>query len=328
MKTNDNFKSNLAPVFIRYLALKRALGRCYARESRVLLSLDSFLDRESEPNLTPELFVRWCNTFKHLASGVRRNQMRIVRNLCLYQRRTDLHCFVPHQSHFPAQHQAVEPYVFTEDEIWKLLEEARQLRPIPYHSPYLPTVFSSAIALLYTTGMRRGELLRMRIADYDVREQTLLVRNTKFHKSRLLPLSMDANETIKVLFRDYKKAQELMPQMPLLWNGRPHMRSYTGTGLGEGIRRLLKSTGIRKPDRQLPRVHDFRHTFAVHALLRWYRSGADVQAKLPLLATYMGHISIVSTEYYLRFVTSLADLAAERFIRCCGGLIVSEEVQP
>jgi integrase len=88
----------------------------------------------------------------------------------------------------------------------------------------------------------------------------------------------------------------------LFWNGSSVLRSYTGTGLHRVFHVLLQQTGIRKPDGQLPRVHDVRHSFAMNVLLRWYRTGTDVQAKLPLLATYMGHVSIASTQYYLRFI--------------------------
>jgi integrase len=93
------------------------------------------------------------------------------------------------------------------------------------------------------------------------------------------------------------------------------LRSYTGVGVGTAFRQLLMHTGIRTPEGRWPRIHDLRHTFAVHALARWYRTGADVQAELPLLATYMGHVSIVSTAYYLPFVEPLRALATARFAR-------------
>jgi len=89
------------------------------------------------------------------------------------------------------------------------------------------------------------------------------------------------------------------------------------------MRPLLRAALIDTQIGRLPRVHDFRHTFAIQALLRWYRAGVDVNAKLPLLATYMGHVSIVSTEYYLQFVEPLATLASERFARQCGRLITA-----
>jgi integrase len=113
----------------------------------------------------------------------------------------------------------------------------------------------------------------------------------------------------------------MAPSTPLLAHGVTVLRGYTGVGLGHGIRHLLTTTGIRTPDGSRPRIHDLRHTFAVHALMRWYRTGADVQAKLPRLATYMGHVSIVSTAYYLAFVEPLRALASARFAQHCGALI-------
>jgi len=176
--------------------------------------------------------------------------------------------------------------------------------------------------LLYTTGLRRGELLRLTVGDYDPKEHTLLIRESKFHKSRLLPLSGDGVRAIEDLLT-VRRTHHLASgaEAPFLWNHHGGGRPYTGCGFGATIRVLLRTTGIRTAAGRFPRVHDFRHTFAVHALLRWYRAGHDVQAKLPLLATYMGHVSIVSTAYYLRFIDELAGCASERFAQRCGALI-------
>jgi len=110
-------------------------------------------------------------------------------------------------------------------------------------------------------------------------------------------------------------------EKPLLWNQWGGERAYTGSGFATTIRVLLRATGMRTAAGRSPRVHDFRHTFAVHALLRWYRAGCDVQAKLPHLAAYMGHVSIVSTAYYLRFIDQIAGCASERFAQHCGTLV-------
>src|SRR5699024_10178951 len=109
---------------------------------------------------------------------------------------------------------------------------------------------------------------------------------------------------------------------PLLCNcakGRSH--PYTGTGLSQGIHALFEAAGVRDAEGRHPRIHDLRHSFALQALIRWYREGADVQSKLPHLALYMGHVSIVSTSYYLRWVPSLAMLASERFEQRFGDLL-------
>lgn len=321
MSTDQAFFSLLGPTATRYLALKRALGRRYNSEQRVLELLDIFLATEGS-DLTADTFARWCRGEEHLASGVRRDRMRIVRNFCLYRRRTEPTCFVPDPSLFPALHQPVQPYIFTESEIGRLLQGTARLERAP-DSPLRPELFRLALTLLYTAGLRRGELLRMIIGDYDPRERTLLVRETKFHKSRLLPLSADAADELDS-YLQARRAHRLpmSSNAPLIWNRRAGGKAYTGEGFGHIFRELFERAGIRKPNGHLPRIHDLRHTYACHALLRWYRSGEDVQAKLPILAIYMGHVSIVSTQYYLRLIEPLAAVASERFARHCAGLVM------
>lgn len=322
MSAPGAFSSVLGSMLTPYLALKQALGRGYAVERAVFHHLDAFLAAASA-DLTPATFAAWCHSFEHLTSGVRRKWMRIVRNLCLYRRRTDPTCFLPDPSQFPPPHQPVPPHIFAEAEVLRLLSAADALAPTPA-APLRPQAFRLALVLLYTTGLRRGELLRLTIGDYDRREGTLLIRASKFHRSRLLPLSVDGVRELEGYLAAHRaRWLPVSAERPLLWHRARGGRGYTGGGFGQGIRALLHATGIRTAAGRLPRVHDFRHAFAVHALLRWYRSGVDVQAKLPLLSTYLGHVSIVSTQYYLRFIDELADAASARFAEHCGALVTA-----
>ncbi len=320
MNGNGSFVSVLGTSISSYLSLKQALGRRYDGEMRVLASLDIFLAAGTS-DLTADSFARWCNTQQHLRSGVLRYRMRIVRNFALYRRRREPTCFVPDPLLFPPHHQPVRPYIFTHAEIAELIRLAARLER-SRDCPLRPEVFTLALTLLYTTGLRRGELLRLTIGDYDIREQTLLVRESKFHKSRLLPLSTDGAFILN-RYLDALRGRNLpsSPETPLIWNRRNGGHAYGGVGFGYVIRQLLATAGIRKPDGRLPRVHDFRHSFATHALLRWYQAGEDVQSRLPFLATYMGHVSIVSTEHYLQIIPPLVRSAGERFARHCSGLI-------
>lgn len=322
MSLDVEFCSPLAPVITRYLDLNTALGRGFLGERATLWSLDRSLVTEGAQDLTLDSFLRWTRSLEHLKSGVRRNRMRLVRNLCLFRRRTAPACFVPDKALFPPCHQYVQPYIFSEPEIAQLIETTRGLLTTRAY-PLRSLVFRLGIGLLYTTGLRRGELLRIRVGDYDPRAQSLLVRPSKFHKSRLLPLSPDTAQEIEqyLVARRAHRPQTITQEAPLFWNGSSVLRSYAGASFCRVFHALLEQAGICKPDGQLPRVHDVRHSFAMNVLLRWYRAGIDVQAKLPLLATYMGHVSIASTQYYLHFIEPLASAASERFAACYGGLV-------
>jgi integrase/recombinase XerD len=319
------FRSSLAPVIDRYLTLKTALGRRYQVEEGVFRSLDAFLAEGNADDLSSELFRQWAAAQGRLSSSVRRNWLRNVRNLCLYRRRTEPACFVPDAADFPPDHQHVRPYIFTDAEIGALLVAAGTLSKTRRGGPLRAHVLRLAIVLLYTMGLRRRELLRLQIGDYDPRQRTLVIRSSKFHKTRLLPMADDGVHEMEgyLAARCAHRADLTTGEAPLLWNGSAVLRSYTGFGFYRAFGLLVQRAGIRKPDGRRPRVHDLRHSFAVNALLRWYRSGADVQAKLPLLATYMGHVSIVSTQYYVPFIEPLATAASERFARRYGGLITA-----
>jgi len=317
------FLSRLAPVFTRYVELKRALGRRFDASSRTLQSLDRFLHAHSAkyPDLNGAAFEAWCHTHEHVSSGVRRARMLEVSSFCLYRRRTEPQCFVPDSSSFPAYHQRVKPYIFAESEVAKLLRAASGLKRHPL-SPLRPEVIRLAIVLLFTTGIRRGELLALKLGDYNRWELTLHIRETKFYKSRLLPINSSiADEIEKCLRARTQRKLPISPDTALIWNAAWGGGAYSATSLRCALQSLIQKCGIVSQKGKLPWIHCFRHSFAVNALLRWYRAGADVEAKLPLLATYLGHGSSVSTHYYLHFIEPLRSAASERFAKRYGELV-------
>jgi len=317
MTASLEFASVLGPVIRRYLDLKRALGRRADDLQYVLARFDRFLASCNADDLNQETFAAWCLSIAHLATNTRRQWMRMVYRLCLFRRRYAPSCFVPDPSHFPPRQPWPLPYIFSESEITRLLLATDTLKPnapSPLHRP----VARLAITLLYTAGLRRGELARLTLSDYDTAEHVLLIRETKFYKSRLVPLSADA-----VVEIDRYLGERLRPGLPrgadapLLLHHHGGLTGYTATGLSELVRKVIRRAGIRTAAGRAPRVHELRFTFAVHALLRWYRAGVDVQARLPALSTYMGHSSLVSTQHYLVFFDAIAQAASERFEAHC-----------
>ena len=317
------FTSAIGPTIARYVAFERALGHRFDSQCYLLSQLDRFLAGRCAPELTPATFSAWCSSLAHLTPSGRLLRLSVVHRFCLYRRRSDAACFVPDPSQFPRARPRPRPHIFSEEEILRLLAAADAVRPNPT-SPLCRQVARLAVVLAYTTGLRRGELVRLTLGDYDAAGRVLLVRDSKFHKTRLVPLSADAAREVDAYLRE-----RLVSGMPrgvetaLLLRSHGGLAGYTGAGLGQMLRRLFVVADVRTARGIPPRAHDLRFTFAIHALARLYRSGGDVQARLPALSTYMGHTSIASTQYYLPFVDEIAQQASERFERHCARFLAA-----
>ena len=313
MTNSVKFTSAIGPSLARFLAHKQALGRKYDSQRQQLVQLDRFLTMHSASDLDAESFSAWCSSTRHLMPSGRRMQMLLVRRFCLFRRRSEPNCFVPDPSQFPPPQPRIPPYIFSEAEIVRLLHAADALQPCQ-RSPLRPQVARLALVLFYTSGLRRGEVVGLTLGDYDHDGQILSVRGTKFYKSRLIPLSKDATSEVERYLRDRQKRVPRGADAPLLLHRRG---PYTGAGLRMLMRHLFEAAGVQTTSGRLPRVHDLRFTFASHALRRWYRAGANLDGRLPALAIYMGHASVLSTQYYLPVFDVVAEEASEKFDRHC-----------
>ena len=324
-KSLNPLKSFLAEEIRAYLQLKRSLGRNYSIEARTLHSLDNFLVAQYPlaKDLTAEIFKDWCTTLHNLSKTVRRNHMRHVRNFCLYRCRREQGLFIPDILTFPKNHQPITPYVFSESEMARLLSATRYLSPSS-RCPLRSQTIRVAITLLYTTGLRCGELLRLKLGNFNSAEKTLLIKATKFHKYRIIPLSLSvAADLEEYLILRHKNRLPMEETAPLVWSGYggPQGESYSAQGFSSNWSALCSALKIFTRKARPPRIHDLRHSFALNSLKRWYVEGDDVQAKLPLLARYMGHVSIQSTHYYLKFFEGIRSEASKRFYENFGKLI-------
>jgi integrase len=307
------WRSRIGSKIDAYLTLKKSLGRQYVRETQILIRLDRFLARRRVEALTAEAFTAWVKTFVHISGSVRRARMQIVRNLCLYLRRTDHAAFVPDPQTFPARSQPRRPHIFSDEQIVRLIRVASQL-PSVSTTLLRANAFRLAVVLLYTLGLRCSEVARLTISDYDLAERTLLVRASKFRKTRLIALSKSAADELERYLVERRRLTRDR-HAPLLVHNQFGPAPYTAKTFGMAMQRLIRQADVRMPDGRFPHVHDLRHTFAVHALLRWYRAGVDVQAKLPALSIAMGHASVSSTAYYLQLLEPVAEAASVRFDR-------------
>lgn len=318
MRRPDPFQSRLGPILARYVAVKRALGRRGDGVEHVLRYLDRFLVSRQAEDLTRETFGAWADSMTHLSGTTRRGRLRAVYHFCLFRHRDETSIFVPDPSQFPGAAPRPWPHTFSEADILRLLAAADGL-PAHNGSPLHREVARIAIVILYTTGLRRGELVRLTLRDYDPVARVLHVRQTKFYKSRLVPLSIDAARELDryLLARQTLGAPSHGDAALLAHCHGARFGGYTGTACGRLLRKVMRQAGLRTVQGRVPRVHDLRFTFAVHALWRWYRAGTDVQTRVTALATYMGHASVVSTQYYLTFFPATVEAASERFHTQC-----------
>ena len=203
-----------------------------------------------------------------------------------------------------------KPYIYSAAEVRLLLETARSF-PSP-KSPLRPLTLYTMIALAYCAGLRVGEIVGLRLKDLDLTAGTIEIRDTKFFKSRQLPLSSDGFNALQGYVKARQKAGASMDaEAPLFWHEKGGYRYCAVEGL---LRRVICRAGLRmKPGRGGPRIHDLRHTFVVHRMTEWYSRGVNPQAHLPHLAAYLGHRDIHSTLVYLTITQELLQRASDRF---------------
>lgn len=319
------FHSQLASSLQRFVDLKQTLGRSYTGETMVLRLWDDFLYRQfpKAGRVCASMFTDWTSTLTTLSSTRSRFSQRIVRNFLLFHARDHASTFIPDPLTFPKVAPVVTPRLISEAEMGCVLAVVRQLPP-SVANPLRAETFYIGFLLLFCCGLRRGELMRLTLADLQEEQTVLHIRLSKFHKSRLVPLSSSVtSELRKYLQKRREKKLPMAPEAFLMWSRHRSPEVYAAESLGFLWQRLCVTAGVLNAKGHPPRVHDLRHSAAVLALQRWYAQGEDVPAKLPHLAAYLGHVSAVSTHYYLKLTPELGQAASERFHHRFGPLLTS-----
>ena len=296
-----------------FLTSQRALGRIYAAEEYALSQVRKFLAQADADDLTDSLFDAWRQSSAHLSISTRLRVERTVHRFCRYRRRTEPRCFVPDPHSFVRLKPYPLPTIVSRSQVAQLLAACSSERRC-CRSRLHGQIMRCAVVLLYTAGLRRGEIVRLTLADVDATTGVLRIRDSKFHKSRWVPLSPSATRELRRYLRVRRRAGfDRCPEAPLFCTLKGE--AYGPVHFRARFIALCEAAGVRGSDGRCPRLHDMRHSFAVGALLRWYENGADVQVQLPRLAMYMGHVSIASTAYYLRLMPEVMQHASERFAR-------------
>ena len=245
-----------------FLAHRRMLGRGYVGEEYELNRVRNFVSQVGADDLDQTTFDRWCEHLKDVSANTRRGRQQVVHKFCLHRRRTDPTCFVPDPLCFAKPRPYRQPVLVEPEQIARMLACASALRPVP-KSPLRSQVLRLAIVLFYTAGLRRGEVLRLGLDDIDAEAGVVRVRESKFHKSRFVPLSPSAHrELCRYLRARSAVCEDKRPGAPLLCNRSRGWRPYTGTGLRYGIAQLFERAGVCDERGRRPRIHDLRHYIA------------------------------------------------------------------
>jgi integrase/recombinase XerD len=302
-----------------YVAIQRSLGRRYEEHEDTLYGLDFFLARQypHARKLTAAMFASWAAGLHSLCPTTARMRMLQVRKFCCHLARITPGMFVPDLRTFPKEvpHQA--PYLLSEPEMARILAATAKLwstRSDPIH----PQTIRVAFLLTFCCGLRSGEILKLQIADIDTEEMVLSITETKFHKSRLVPLSPSvADELRQYLLERRHRNMPMEPAAPLVLNGHPRRNgracALTVFPFWATWQRVCCCAEVFDHRNRPPRLHDMRHSFAVEALRRGYSMGQNAQMVLPRLARYMGHSGVQFTHYYLKFTEPLRCAANDLF---------------
>ena len=299
-----------------YLALRRGLGFKMSDAGRMLPGFVSFLEARHESYITAQSALEWAQQADvQPAEWARR--LGFVRGFARYRSAVDPLTEVPASELLPHRSTRARPYLYSEEEVQRLLAAALQLPTDRSSSALRPWTFHCLLGLLSVTGLRISEALDLKLADVDMQQAVLTIHAAKLGRSRLVPL----HPTTCAVLAEYMRRREdflglrdsiylfVSTKGTRLDGGRVHRAFYE----------LSRQTGLRAPGvSRGPRLHDFRHRFAVMVLTRWYQAGIDPQRHLPVLSTFLGHVYVQGTYWYLSGAPELMTLAMSRLERRWG----------
>jgi integrase len=295
-----------------YLRLRRALGHQLADSHRLLPRFVTYLDAIDASTITVEVALAWVQQPDAVpSSSVWRRRMTAVRGFARHMSGIDPATEVP-LGLVTFQQRWRPPFIYSDSDVVALMAAVPRLIPTPLRA----ATFRTMIGVLAATGMRVGEAIALRRADTDLAEGVITVRNTKFDKSRELPIEATTVEALGAYasIRDRLVPTPSSPTFFVSGKGTPII--YTDFGVK--FRRLVRASEVGAASPLPARIHDLRHSFAVKTLIRWYRDGEDVGALLPRLSTYLGHLSPGYTYWYLSAAPELLELAATRLEKRSG----------
>jgi integrase/recombinase XerD len=299
---SNRFQSVLSACIEKFLQEKHACGYDYHEPTRILQRFDDFLVQEglTTEELPGSIARKWLAKKAHESAGTQRQRITVIRHFSKFLLRLGYSAYVPDSTLAVRSQSSFVPRMLTDAELRKFFQAVDALEPTA-RSPLRHLIMPEVFRLLYGCGFRVSEVLKLQVRDVDLNQGIITVRQGKFRKDRLVPPALPLVNRL----RKYAAHFENRPPNAIFFpapSGRP-FSLYTVYRL---FRQLLLQCGISHGGRgKGPRIHDARHLFAVRALRRWYQDGADLDAKLPLLATYLGHVNLSETQHYLHLTAEL-----------------------
>ncbi len=290
---------------VDYLAMRRALGFKLVDTDRLLEQFIAYLEQAGVATITTEAATAWATLPVGVQPAWWRQRLQAVRQFATYLQTLDPKVEIPPAELLPYATRRATPFIYTPEQIVALLAAAGRMRPMT------AATYTTLIGLLAVTGMRVGEAIGLDRDDLDRRRGLLTVRRSKFGKSRQLPLHPTTTAQLAGYLRTCDRHLNERQTTALLVSTVGTRLFYSNVHIT--FQQLTRTARIQSDSpRCRPRLHDLRHTFAVDTLTLWQRDGEDVQARLPLLSTYLGHTDPGSTYWYLTATPELLGAAAER----------------
>jgi integrase/recombinase XerD len=295
-----------------YLSIRHSLGFQLRLPASLLRNFVRFLQAAGTSYITTELALRWSTQPAQAQPSTWARRLSVVRRFAIWHSAAEPRTEIPPVGLLPHRYRRKPPHIYSDEEIKRLLRRTQQL---PSPKGLRARTYTTLFGLLVATGMRVSEVLNLDRPDVDLERGILHIRRTKFGKSRYVPIHPSTVEALK----KYAEAREcifpvsLTPTFFISERGRRitvWIAQYT-------FAKLSQQVGLRAPAKghgRGPRLHDMRHRFAARTLIRWYRAGLDVERELPKLATYLGHVHVNDTYWYLEAVPELLQLATDRLI--------------
>ncbi len=304
--------SALAALAAEYLETRRALGYQLDTHAKILRAFVRYLDDTGATRVTVEAALGFATQPANAQPIWWQHRLSVARGFARYARAFDPATEVPPRNLLADANPRRVPYVYSPEEVSALMLAARRLQPA-----LRGVTCETVIGLLAVTGLRIGEVLALDRSDVDLKRELLVIRHPKFNRDRIVPVHPS---TVSALEHYARRRDEWRPTCPTP----SFFVSSVGTRLGYGAVQKAFAAVVAEigldgtSDRCRPRLHDFRHRFAIQTLLNWYRSDADVASKMPVLSTYLGHVKPKDTYWYLSATPELLALAASRLERSAG----------